>query len=108
MFPVMNIDLLQGRSKDGSLLIDKQAGGKSIREYYMNKELVFLFVCCIVIWFLAAFFVACMIHAEYLDRSASVVTAIPEQRGLCIDVDIIHGARCLQGLSDHPDRQTWS
>jgi hypothetical protein len=27
---------------------------------------------------------------------------------LCIDVDIIHGARCLQGLSDHPDRQTWS
>jgi len=54
----------------------------------MNKEMVFLMVCCAGIWLLGALFVASLIHSENIDKEPFVVRATPERRAVCIDSDI--------------------
>ena len=56
----------------------------------MNKEMVFLMVCCAGIWLLGAFFVASLIHSETIDSARTSVTVTAERRDVCIDSDVNH------------------
>ena len=54
----------------------------------MNKEMVFLILCCIGIWLLGAFFVVCLISGETMIPASIVVTTTPEGGKACIDSDV--------------------